>query len=155
MNDFKVRGLTEKDIITTKQLDSMSGFGLAPWVADTGPDDDSFGWGLFVNDLLIGYCTIGYADDMCEKITSHPLYTGNSLLVSDVFIRPAYRHFGLGRRMIKSAIEKRWELDGSKEPVFLVCAHEKVKPVYRKAGFEMISSEPFESVMVLVPESNA
>lgn len=56
MNDFKVRGLTEKDIITTKQLDSMSGFGLAPWVADTGPDDDSFGWGLFVNDLLNRIC---------------------------------------------------------------------------------------------------
>lgn len=155
MNDFKVRGLTEQDITTAKQLDSMSGFGLAPWVADTGPDDDPFGWGLFVNDLLIGYCSIGYADDVGEKITSHPLYTSNSLLVSDVFIRPAYRRFGLGRRMIKSAIEKRWELDGSKEPVFLVCVQENVKNVYRKAGFETISADPFESVMVLVPEENA
>lgn len=155
MNDFKVRGLSEKDVITTKQLDSMSGFGLAPWVADTGPDDDPFGWGLFVNDLLIGYCSIGYADDVGKKITSHPLYTGNSLLVSDVFIRPAYRHFGLGTRMIKSAIEQRWELDGSKEPVFLVCVQENIKNVYREAGFETISADLFESVMVLVPEENA
>lgn len=154
MNDFEVRGLSEQDTIATKQLDEMSGCGLAPWVADTGPEDDSFGWGLFVNDRLIGYCSIGYADDVCKKNTNYPLYAGNSLLVSDVFIRPAYRHFGLGRRMIKYAIEKRWELDGSKEPVFLVCVQENAKNVYRKAGFETISSEPFESVMVLVPEEN-
>lgn len=154
MNDFEVKGLSEQDTIATKQLDEMSGCGLAPWVADTGPEDDPFAWGLFADGRLVGCCSIGYADDVCREIISHPSYTGDSLLLSDVFILPEYRHFGLGTRMIKSAIEQRWELDGSKEPVFLVCVHEKVKPVYEKAGFETISNKPFESIMVLAPNTN-
>ena len=43
MNNFEIGGLSEQDTIATKQLDSMSGFGLAPWVADTGPEDNLCG----------------------------------------------------------------------------------------------------------------
>lgn len=155
MNEFfKIRGLTEKDTIATKQLDEVSGCGLAPWVADTGPEDDPFAWGLFADGHLVGCCSIGYADDVSSKITSHLSYTRDSLLLSDVFILPEFRHMGLGKKMVKAAIEQRWNLDGNKEPVFLVCVHEKVKPVYRKAGFEPISADSFESVMILAPEKN-
>ena len=53
MNNFEIGGLSEQDTIATKQLDSMSGFGLAPWVADTGPEENPFAWGLFADDRLL------------------------------------------------------------------------------------------------------
>lgn len=153
-DSFKVRPLTEKDAEETGKLDDLSGFELKNWVADTGPEDDPFAWGLFLDGRLVGYCSIGGADDVCDSIDRNPLHTSNSLLLSDVYLVPDCRHQDLGSRMVKEAIEKRWELDGSREAVFLICIHDRVRSVYEKIGFVSIPSKPWDGAMVLIPDEN-
>lgn len=40
-------------------LDFISCFSVAEWL----DDNTDYAWGIFKNDELIGYCTIGIADD--------------------------------------------------------------------------------------------
>ena len=56
--------------------------------------------------------------------------------------------------ILKEAIEKRRELDGSREAVFLVCVQERVGSVYEKIGFVSIPSKPGNGAMVLIPDEN-
>lgn len=150
---YVVKPLTSKDSKNVEMLDEMSDFELEQWIEATEEDDDPFAWGIFDDGILAGYCSIGNADDnICGEIACHPLYTCNSLLLSDVFIHPDYRHMGLGEMMVKSAIEKRWELDGSKEPVFLVYVSDRVAALYERIGFTKFQKKSWSGVMVLVPE---
>lgn len=132
VNSIEVRALRERDAEIVKILDNLSGFELSSWVADTTEEDSPYAWGLFVNGELAGYCSIGYADDVGDAIEKHPLHNIDSLLLSDVYIVPKFRHQGLAKNLIKSAIHKRWNLDKTKEAVFLVCVNDKVEKLYKK-----------------------
>ena len=52
-------------------LDFISCFSVAEWL----DDNTDYAWGIFKNDELIGYCTIGIADDMDAIVESHPEHT--------------------------------------------------------------------------------
>lgn len=149
---YVVKPLTSKDLKSTELLDEMSGFELQQWVETTEENDDPFAWGIFEGDILAGYCSIGYADDTCSEIEEHPLYDSDSLLLSDVYVVPNYRHQGLADKMVKAAIKKRWELDGTEKPVFLVCIADRVAALYEKIGFTRIQKKIWNGAMVLVPE---
>lgn len=149
---YVVKPLTSKDLKNVEMLDAMSGFELEQWIEATEKDDFPFAWGIFDGDILAGYCSIGYADDTCSEIEEQPLYDSDSLLLSDVYVVPNYRHQGLAEKMVKTAIKKRWELDGAKKPVFLVCVSDRVAALYEKIGFTKIQKRVWSSAMVLVPE---
>lgn len=149
---YVVKPLTSKDLKNVEMLDAMSGFELEQWIEATEEDDFPFAWGIFDGDVLAGYCSIGYADDTCSEIEEQPLYDSDSLLLSDVYVVPNYRHQGLAEKMVKTAIKKRWELDGAEKPVFLVCVSDRVAALYEKIGFTKIQKRVWSSAMVLVPE---
>lgn len=149
---YVVKPLTSKNLESAKLLDEMSGFELQQWVETTEEDDDPFAWGIFEGDILAGYCSIGYADDTCSEIEEQPLHDSDSLMLSDVYVVPNYRHQGLAEKMVKTAIQKRWELDGTEKPVFLVCVSDRVAALYEKIGFTRIQKKIWNGAMVLVPE---
>lgn len=139
----KTKLLTEKDRLATQILDKLSGFFVEQWIED----NTDYAWSFFVNNTLIGYCTTGCADDCPDIIETHPSYTVDSLLISNVFILPEYRHNHFGSQMIVEAIHNRWKSDGERNSVFLQAISESVMQFYEKNGFHVLEDE----IMILCP----
>lgn len=144
--------LRRTDYDAVCDMDKISGFGLKQCVKDLHGYND-YSWELYLFDELIGYCTIGGADDVYYAIEECPLYTPEAYLLSDIFIRPEYRHHNYGIQMIKQVIAKRIAADSlfndEKYPVFLESISENLVPYYKKAGFSSISND--ELCMILLP----
>lgn len=131
-----VRQLTEKDEKQVEYLDIASGNYVGQWLEDEG-----YSWGIFENDILVGYCTMGAADDCCRAITDYPGWTFDSLLLGDVYVNPLCRHHGYATRMIEEVIKQK----SGNELVFLTLMHDGLIEFYKKFGFVLIA----EGVMVL------
>ena len=83
-----IRPLLVRDLEQVQFLDSLSGNYVQQWIEkdDEGTDlDNAYAWGYFKWDRLIGYCTIGGADDLAVAEQCKE-YSNDSLLLSD-------RHF--------------------------------------------------------------
>ena len=143
--------LQKQDLKLVTLLDKESGFNVSWHVEDLDDDvSNDYSWGLYLDGFLIGYCTIGYADDVPGAIENHPAYVDDCYLLSDVYVCPEYRNRGYGLRMITEVIKGRWEME-EKAPVFLVCFDDKVQSFYQKAGFSRIEDPEDISCMVLEP----
>ncbi len=146
-NAISVKLLTVKDSCAVGFLDLTSDFR----VKECLDDNTDYAWGIFKNDELIGYCTIGYADDIGDIIEKHPEHTDDSLLISDVYIKPKFRDRGYGTYLLTEVIHNRWKLDGYKNTVYLVVMYDKLVYFYGKIGFKSLN-EPngnFSGAMVL------
>ena len=132
------------------KIDNESGNNVHQWVKDIEKNDNDYSWGIYINDALIGYCTIGYADDVCSVIENHPLHKDEAYLLSDVYIKPEYRHNGYGLKLIIDTIQGRFEKE-EKHPVFLQVFYDDLKLFYKKAGFEWIPDDDDYSCMVFDP----
>lgn len=151
-----IRPLTVSDRTAVMTLDDLSGNDVIGWIDDLEPDEvpsetSAYGWGCFYEDKLIGYCTIGGADvlDDYEPIVKYPGYVAEeSLLLSDVFIIPEYRHHGYALHMIKQTIEKKTEKNNVL--VLLTVVDTGVGKLYEKVGFHWLNSDCY--VMVKDPK---
>ena len=132
-----VKPLSAVDAQEIVRMDDMSGFYVSQWLEEMDEDND-YSWGIYVNHVLAGYCTIGYADDVPSVIEKHPNYSSESYLLSDVFIKPEYRHNGYGLKMITETILGRWKVEET-NLVFLEIIYDNLKNFYGKAGFELLS----------------
>lgn len=132
--------LAYKDIEEVCELDEASGNHVAQWLEDLDDDEEEqdYAWGLFYDDKLVGYCSIGYADDCCDAISQYPGWNYNSLLLSDVFILPKYRRNGLGLHIVNEAVGQRTE--NEKELAFLVAMYDSLRYFYEQAGFAWITN---------------
>lgn len=133
-----VRPITKKDLEQVRTLDDESGNCLSQWVEDLEENEiSSYAYGIFLHDFLIGYCSIGYADDMARSIEEHPLHTNDSLYLSDVYIRPEYRKNGYALKMIKEALHMA---NQNNEAVFLTVLYDDLGRLYSKLGFKFIDN---------------
>lgn len=146
-SEILVRRLNEYDEDIVCEMDAKSGYNVVEWL-----DSEDLAWGAFLANHLIGYCTIGYADDMPDAIAHHPAHTSDSLVLSNVFVIPRFRNHGYGLQLIKGAIRKRWEADEEENTVYLEVLYDGLKRFYEKAGFSQIPDKDDLSCMVLVPE---
>lgn len=146
-----VTPLRKQDLKNVTLMDNESGFHVSQQVRDLCDNEfNDYSWGLYLGGVLIGYCTIGYADDVPETIENHPAYVDDCYLLSDVYVCPSYRNLGYGLKMIKEVIENRWSSE-EKLPVFLECFDDRVQSFYRKAGFSRVEDKTDLSCMVLEP----
>lgn len=120
--------LSIQDMTDVIKLDDMSGFYVEQWLEY----NEDYAWGFFKDNILVGYCTTGYADciDNCPS---------DSILLSDVFIRPEYRHNHYGTQMIKGVINNRWQSDGVRNAVFLTMLYDSLAPFYEQIGFKKVN----------------
>lgn len=151
MPNISARPLAKTDLDAVRELDKISDWTLAPCVDDID-DYNDYSWGIFIDDTLIGYCTIGYADDVPPSIENHPAYKSHddSYMLGDVFIEPSHRHKGYGQKLIKDTIAGRFKLE-AKLPVFLEVMQDNLKYFYGKLGFEEIKYEDEDYCMVFIP----
>lgn len=130
-NNVKVRKLTGKDHTNVSEMDEESGFFVAQWLEDLEADEEaSVDYGLFLNGNIIGYCTLGYADDLSI------VKDNDSHLLSDVYIKPAYRHKGYGSMMVTEAIKQ--EYDCILHPIYLTFLHDDLEQFYKPLGFSHV-----------------
>lgn len=127
-----VKPLSEEHRLEVEAMDDMSGNYVSQWLED----NEDYAWGLFAEEKLVGYCSIGYADDCGEQIEGYPGYTSDSLLLSDVFVLPEYRGQGFGSFMVNEAVKLRTEED--KQFVFLTVMYDRLSHFYEKIGFSFI-----------------
>lgn len=94
---------------------------------------DNFGidseciWGIWLNNKIIGYCTLGYADGV--------IYSANSddLLLSDVYILSKYRRKGYGLYFLHRVFRN------INVPVYAEIMEDNLFYFYSKLGFQKIS----------------
>ena len=132
-NELTIRPLTYQDNQEIQNLDDMSGNDVAQWFQEEDDYCEDYAYGLFLNNRLIGYCTIGGADDCPLMIAKHELYNYNALLLSDVYVLPEYRNKSFGLQLIIKAIQLKREQEN--EPVFLTLLYDSLSNFYEKAGF--------------------
>lgn len=126
-----VRALSEADVEQVELLDDLSGNDVA-W----GIDSEEYAWGIFIGDDLVGYCTIGGADD-----TGHDEYeswTYDSLCLSDVFVKEEHRGKGFASRLINEALEKC--NPENKVSVFITLLDDRLSYLYEKLGFKALDN---------------
>lgn len=124
--DYYVRGLDEQDRDQVEAMDEMSGNCLGQWL-----DCEEYGWGLFLDEELIGYCSVGGADDCAGMISDHALYDTEAYILSDVYVKRDCRGRGLGTMMVNSVLEKFDDM-----PVFLTVLYDQLEDFYKHCGFE-------------------
>ena len=132
------------------RMDRLSGFKVRQWVEDADERNDE-SWGAYLNHQMIGYCTIGYADDQCPVIRDHELWARDAYQLSDVFIMPEYRHNGYGTQMIQDAIRGRYLSEGIR-PVFLQALNQELMSFYQMTGFMRVENYMGYNTMILRPE---
>ena len=94
-----VRPFTAEDLFEVTEMDNCSGNDVRHTVEELEYKEiNDYSWGIFVNDVLVGYCTIGYADGVGDKIENHPLHGDDAYLLSDVYIKPEFRNKGYGTK---------------------------------------------------------
>lgn len=150
MIELIVKPLRTVDMAKIIQLDQLSGFSVWQWVNSTDARNDE-SWGAYLADQLIGYCTIGYADDQCPVMKDHELWSEDSYQLSDVFIVQEYRNNGYGSKLVRGAIKGRYLSEGVR-PVFLQPIDERVMRFYQTIGFSKIENYMDYDTMVLKPE---
>lgn len=143
-----VRPFTAEDLFEVTEMDNCSGNDVRHTVEELEYKEiNDYSWGIFVNDVLVGYCTIGYADGVGDKIENHPLHGDDAYLLSDVYIKPEFRNKGYGTTLVKETIKGRFASE-KKLAVFLEILSCELEDFYSKIGFEIIPDTD-NSCMVL------
>ena len=144
----------EEEIVV--EIDELSGNDVQQWNDALEDGSNDYSWGIFNNDTCMGYCTIGYADDMCGVIEDYSLYQEyqkrgeDCYYISDVFIKPEFRHNGYGLKLIQETIQGRFQKE-CPAPVFIEAVSKETQQFYAKVGFQPID----ELAMVLPLQKNS
>lgn len=121
-----IRTLSEdnqKDIERVSEMDELSNYYIIGWL------ESDMAYGLFEGEKLIGYLTLGYADDCGDLIENHPDYSSDSRMLSNVYIRNEYRGKKLGLTFISEVLI---EVD---ESIYLDFLHDRLADYYKEIGF--------------------
>ena len=122
-NEFErkvfVRELDSSDSEEVSKLDRLSGNGLSQEL-----DSEGYSWGIFVDNKLVGYCSLGGTDGTYPEIEDDVF----SFFLSDVYILKEYRNQGYGSFLINDVTA------GKK--VYLMPSNLEVEKFYEKNGFE-------------------
>ena len=126
--------LTEKHLEQVVELDDLSGNYVEQWIED----NEDYAWGLFQGDELVGYCTIGGADDCPEAIEKYDGYQQEDFLLSDVYIKPKYRRQGYGHQMVQKVLEH--VLKEEQQNVFITLLYDGLAKFYEPLGFQWVDN---------------
>lgn len=126
---ISIRNLTSKDIDAVSELDELTNFNVSFFLND---EDESMAFGLFLNDKLIGYASLGYADDCAVQIENHPDRNNDSLLLSDVFITHEFRGNGYSVQLVEETLKQG---NKTSENVYLTLLDDGLQKLYEKFGF--------------------
>ena len=119
-----VRPLEMKDAAQIKEIDSEGEFEIFGFIEDMLEEDkQDYAYGIFLNDSLIGYCTIGGADEIDNAECDDEL-------LGDVYIRENYRGQGYGKQLIEYVLSQY-----SEHNIYADILHDELEHFYTQFGF--------------------
>lgn len=137
-----IKNLTPKDIKEVLEFEKNADFSISRYL-----ENEDYVWGYYLNNKLIGTCTIGGAEGWNE-IKESKYYSDTSSLLSEVNILPKYREKGYGRKMIGEALRAYMNKNHCQENVFIDMLEPSLKYFYQKLGFiEVFADDKY--IMVL------
>ena len=131
-----VRALSFSDKTLIEQMDELSGNDVSQWFNNEDDYAEEYAYGIFRGDEMIGYCTIGNADDCGEMIESHALYSHDALMLSDVYVKPSCRGLGVGTQLVATVVVNKLYTNGIDTVIYLTVLYDLLGEFYRKIGFE-------------------
>lgn len=146
MKKVNIRTLAGSDLADVTALDDQSGYNYTQWVEELGSDEETTGcYGAFIDDRLVGYCTVSDADDDVE-IENHPLWTVDAQMLNYVFVEAESRGKGVGSVLINEALKEAGPV-----AIYTKISRSDLAAFYQKAGFELIDRK--QSVMFRLNKS--
>lgn len=124
-----IRNLTQKDIKEVLEFEKDADFSIGRYL-----ENEDYVWGYYLNNKLIGACTIGGAEGWNE-IKESKYYSDTSLLLSEVNIIPGCRGKRHGQQMVAEALQAYMNKGHRKENVFIDMLEPSLKHFYQKLGF--------------------
>lgn len=131
------RPLTHQDYRHTIHLDNLSGNELAQWITHPEDDDLEYAHGIFLDDNLIGYCSVGCADVLDDELREFNIRTYEDVIISDIYIHKKHRKQGFGYQLIQYIINTHKK----HHEIYLVPMYDELKYFYQPLGFEFISPD--------------
>ena len=122
-----VRTLSETDSAQVQVLDLLSNNNVSASL-----DIDWYAWGLFQNNKLLAYCTIGGIDGTEHESIAKEMGANPACTLSDVYVHPYCRRMGFGSELIKVAIEYM----ASNSTIFCTIFNASLYEFYESIGFE-------------------
>lgn len=118
------RALAMKDAEQIKEIDSNGEFEIFEFIEDMLEEgEQDYAYGIFLGDFLVGYCTIGGADDIeCAECDDE--------LLGDVYIREDYRGQGYGKQLVEYALSQH-----SKHNIYADILYDELESFYEQFGF--------------------
>lgn len=116
-----IRSLNENDRKQVEEIDQFSCRDVASMI-----DSVDYAWGVFKNDELIAYCTMGGADELDVE--------DGAWLLSDLYVKEEYRNQGYASQLIDYVIEEN--VPNHDHSVYLVCLDERLINFYENLGFK-------------------
>lgn len=123
--------LTEEHLKQVLELDKLSGNNVSSML-----DCKEYAWGIFKYHELVGYCTIGGADDCPAPIENYNGYQSEDFLLSDVYIKPKYRRQRYGHQMVQKVIENLSTLKN----IFIELLDDELAKFYKPLGFQWVDN---------------
>lgn len=124
------RGLTKSDFEAVEKLDEESGFNVFQFIEDLDDDEEADNaFGLFYENELIGYCSLGYADGAVDL----PDISSEDRCLSDVYVVPKYRNMGFCYNFLSDIFSDYVESD-----VYLYFLEDWLVTYYESLEFEKV-----------------
>lgn len=124
---MQTRALTPADEQQVRQLEMEAFFAVSDMLYKPNA-----AWGVFIDDSLIGFCSVEDAD-IYDEFKKLPEWTPDSRLIGDVYISAKYRGRGYGKHLVQAVA------DATPEPVFCVLFDSTMSKFYQSIGFELRS----------------
>jgi GNAT superfamily N-acetyltransferase len=138
--NIKVRPIKPCDFMYVKLMDNESGNNVYDMVKDYEEDEcNDYAYGIFADDELIGYCTVGYAEGIYPELEKDNVCGPEDLCLSDVYVKEKYRRHGYGTMMVQKTIELEHKNAPNAKTVFATIFDNKLIRFYAKAGFTFLN----------------
>lgn len=134
--EYLVRALTFSDKALIERMDKLSGNDVSQWFNDVDDYAEDYAYGIFRGDKMVGYCTIGGADDCGKMIKNHALYSYDALMLSDVYVKPSYRKLGVGTQLVTTVVVNKLYTNGIDTIIYLTVLYDRLGKFYQKVGFK-------------------
>lgn len=125
MNEKVVtRPLEMRDAEQIKQIDAEGDFEIYDFIEDMleeGAQD--YAYGVFLGDVLVGYCTIGGADEIEEAECDDEL-------LGDVYVKEEYRSKGYAHKLVEYALSEH-----SEHSIYADILYDELEAFYADFGF--------------------
>ena len=136
MSHIYIRSLDENDYEQVANLDRASRASFYHFNVRDMLDAENYAHGIFVDNILVGYCTIGGAEEItyADDYEYSDTYGDEALLLGDVCVLPEYRGNGYASSLVGEVRSKQ----NPNKSVFLDILDDRLSYFFGRLDFQLL-----------------